>query len=147
MPTRRAFIAGTAAAFAVSKPNIGRGADKNVIKFVPQGDLAVVDPIWTTATVTRNHAFLAYDTLFGQDESYKAQPQMAEGALAEADGKTWTIKLRDGLTFHDGTPVLAKDCVASLNRWGKRDAFGQTLMAQADELVAVDDKSLRFRLK
>ncbi|MFC5396086.1 ABC transporter substrate-binding protein [Bosea vestrisii] len=147
MPTRRAFIAGTAAAFAVSKPNIGRGADKNVIKFVPQGDLAVVDPIWTTATVTRNHAFLAYDTLFGQDESYKAQPQMAEGALAEADGKTWTIKLRDGLTFHDGTPVLAKDCVASLNRWAKRDSFGQTLMAQTDELAAVDDKSLRFRLK
>jgi peptide/nickel transport system substrate-binding protein len=147
MPTRRAFIAGTAAAFAVSKPNIGRGADKNVIKFVPQGDLAVVDPIWTTATVTRNHAFLAYDTLFGQDESYKAQPQMAEGALAEADGKSWTIKLREGLKFHDGTPVLAKDCVASLNRWGKRDAFGQTLMAQTDELAAVDDKTLRFRLK
>jgi peptide/nickel transport system substrate-binding protein len=109
MPTRRAFIAGTAAAVAVSRPNIGRGADKNVIKFVPQGDLAVVDPIWTTATVTRNHAFLVYDTLFGQDESYRAQPQMAEGALAEADGRSWTIRLREGLTFHDGTPVLAKD--------------------------------------
>lgn len=80
MPTRRAFIAGTAAAVALGRPNIGRGADKNVIKFVPQGDLAVVDPIWTTATVTRNHAFLAYDTLFGQDETF-------QGAAANGRGR------------------------------------------------------------
>ncbi|MEZ2407701.1 ABC transporter substrate-binding protein [Bosea sp. RCC_152_1] len=147
MPTRRSFLAGAAASLTLSAPNIGRGADRSVIKFVPQGDLAVVDPIWTTATVTRNHAFLVYDTLFGQDESYKAQPQMAEGALAEADGKTWTIKLREGLKFHDGSAVLARDCVASLNRWGKRDSFGQTLMALTDELAATDDRTLRFRLK
>ncbi|TCR62195.1 ABC transporter substrate-binding protein [Bosea sp. BK604] len=147
MPTRRAFMAGGAAALAISKPSISLAADKRVVKFVPQGDLAVVDPIWTTATVTRNHAFLVYDTLFGQDESYRAQPQMAAGATSVADGKVWTITLRDGLKFHDGAPVLARDCVASLKRWGKRDSFGQTLMGVTDELSAVDDKTLRFRLK
>lgn len=147
MPTRRAFLSGGAAVLAIARPSTSLAADKRVVKFVPQADLAVVDPIWTTATVTRNHAFLVYDTLFGQDESYRAQPQMAEGATADSEGKVWTITLRDGLKFHDGAPVLARDCVASLKRWGKRDSFGQTLMGVTDELSAVDDKTLRFRLK
>jgi peptide/nickel transport system substrate-binding protein len=147
MTTRRGFLAGGAVALTLSAPRLARAADAKVLKFVPQGDLAVVDPIWTTATVTRNHAFMVYDTLFGQDATYKAQPQMAEGATPDSDGKAWTIKLRDGLKFHDGTPVLARDCVASLTRWGKRDSFGQTLFALTDELAAVDDRTLRFRLK
>ena len=147
MTTRRGFLAGGAAALTLSAPRLAGAADAKVLKFVPQADLAVVDPIWTTATVTRNHAFMVYDTLFGQDETYKAQPQMAEGAVPDADGKVWTIRLRDGLKFHDGSAVLARDCVASLTRWGKRDSFGQTLFALTDELAAVDDRTLRFRLK
>lgn len=142
---RRDVLIGAAAALAA--PNLARGAENRVLKFVPQADLTVLDPIWTTATVTRNYAFVVYDTLFGQDANYKAVPQMAEGASVSADGLIWTIVLRPGLRFHDGEPVLAKDCVASIQRWGKRDAFGQALMAVTDELSAVDDKTIRFRLK
>jgi peptide/nickel transport system substrate-binding protein len=132
---------------AIGAPRISRAADQRVMKFIPQADLAVLDPVWTTATVTRNHAFLVFDTLYGQDNQFKAVPQMAEGAATENDGKLWKITLRPGLKFHDGEPVLARDCVASIQRWGKRDAFGQALIAATDELSAPDDKTIQFRLK
>ena len=90
---------------------------------------------------------MVFDTLYGTDSKFQPQPQMVEGAQTSADGKDWTLTLRDGLKFHDGTPVLARDCVASIQRWGKRDAFGQALMAATDELSAADDKTIRFRLK
>src|SRR5262249_40117719 len=124
MLDRRHFLKAAAASATLAAPRLARAADQRVLKFVPQADLAILDPICTTATVTRNHAFLVFDTLYGQDNAYRAQPQMAEGAVSENDGKLWKIMLRPGLTFHDGEKVLARDCVASLARWGKRDAFG-----------------------
>ena len=142
---RRDFLAGTAATLAA--PRIARAQGANVLKFIPQADLVVLDPIWTTATVTRNHAFLVFDTLYGHDGSFKAQPQMAAGAVSEDGGKTCKITLREGLTFHDGNPVLARDCVASIKRWGRRDGFGQALLASTDDLSAADDKTIVFRLK
>ena len=146
---RRHFLAGGAAAATIlSAPAVSRAAaSSKVLRFIPQADLAVLDPVWTTAYVTRNHGMMVFDTLFGQDASYKAQPQMVQGFTTSADGKTWTLKLRDGLRFHDNTPVLAKDCTASVARWGKRDAFGQAVMAATDELSAPDDKTIVFRLK
>jgi len=142
---RRTFLATSAAALAA--PSIGRAQGTRLLRFIPQADLVVLDPIWTTAYVTRNHAFMVYDTLYGQDSSYKASPQMVAGHVVENDGKLWTLTLRDGLTWHDGDKVLGRDCVASINRWGKRDAFGQALLAATDELSAPDDKTIRFRLK
>ncbi len=143
---RRDFLKG-AAALSIAAPNLSLAAERQVLKFVPQADLTVLDPVWTTATVTRNHAFLVFDTLYGQNSRYEAVPQMAEGATTTDDGKLWKIKLRSGLKFHDGSTVLAKDCVASIQRWGKRDAFGQALMAVTDELSALDDTTIQFRLK
>ena len=140
-------VAGSLAAAPLAAPRIARAAGASTLTFVPQADLAILDPVWTTATITRNHAFLVFDTLFGQDDTYKPVPQMAEGASADDEGKTWTVKLRPGLMFHDNTPVLARDCVVSLQRWGKRDAFGQALMAATDEITAPDDRSIRFRMK
>ena len=90
---------------------------------------------------------MVFDTLFGMNARYAASPQMAAGAVAEQDGKLWRITLREGLSFHDGTPVLARDCVASIKRWGARDAFGQALMAASDEITAPDDRTVAFRLK
>src|ERR1700689_2983127 len=89
-------VAGHVVAAPRAAPRIARAAGQNVRIFVPQADLAILDPVWTTATVTRNHAFLVFDLGFGQDAPFKTQPQMAEGATADADGKTWTIKLRPG---------------------------------------------------
>jgi peptide/nickel transport system substrate-binding protein len=145
---RREFLAGTAAgAAALAAPRIAASQGTRVLKFVPQADLVVLDPVWTTATVTRNHAFMVFDTLFGHDASFKPQPQMAAGATTENDGKTWKITLRDGLKFHDGTPVLARDCAASIRRWGRRDGFGQALLAVTNEISTPDDKTIIFTLK
>ena len=146
---RRNFIkaVGASAAAALAAPNIATAQGTNVLKFIPQSDVAVLDPIWTTAYVTRNHGHMIFDTLFSLDGDFKPQPQMAEGIVYSDDGKTARITLRPGLKWHDGTPVLARDCTASIARWGKRDSFGQTLMAVTDELSAPDDKTIQFKLK
>jgi peptide/nickel transport system substrate-binding protein len=135
-----------AAAGILAAPRIARAQNARLLKFIPQSDLSVLDPIWSAAYVTRNHAMMVFDTLYGMDASYRVQPQMAAGHRVEDDGKTWRITLRDGLKWHDGEPVLARDCVASIRRWGARDSFGQTLMAVTDDLTAEDDHTIRFRL-
>jgi len=143
---RRTFLA-AALATPGAAPHVARAQDNRVLKFIPQSDVTVLDPIWTTAYVTRNHGYMIFDTLFGTDGAFKASPQMAAGLIKDDDGKLVRITLRDGLKFHDGTPVLARDCVASIQRWSKRDTYGQTLMAATDELTAADDKTIQFRLK
>jgi peptide/nickel transport system substrate-binding protein len=92
-------------------------------------------------------AILCFDTLYGIDGQYKPQPQMVEGATVENDGKLWQLRLRADLSFHDGSPVLARDCIASINRFCSRDSMGQALIAAIDELSAPDDRTIRFRLK
>jgi peptide/nickel transport system substrate-binding protein len=145
---RRTFLAAGAASLAV--PAVARAQKQRLLKFIPQSDLAVLDPVWTTAYVTRNHGFMVFDTLYGQagkQYGFKATPQMVDGHVTENDGKTWKLTLREGLMFHDGTKVLARDCVASIKRWAARDAFGQALMQRTDEVSASNDKTIEFRLK
>ena len=142
---RRSFLAGVGAALAA--PGLVRAEGASTLRFIPQADLVVLDPMWTTAYVTRNHGFMVFDTLFGQDAQYRASPQMLEGAATADDGKRWTLTLREGLRFHDGEPVRARDCVASIQRWGRRDAFGGALLAATDEVSAADDRTIVFRLK
>ncbi len=142
---RRTFLAGSAAALAM--PAIARAAGPRVLRFIPQADLAVLDPVWTTAYVTRNHGFAVFDTLYGVDGHFRPSPQMVAGAVRSAGDTQWRLGLRPGLLFHDGASVLARDCVASIRRWGVRDAFGQALMAATDELSAPDDQTILFRLK
>lgn len=116
---RRTFLAAGAASLAL--PSVVRAQGKSVLKFIPQSDLAIVDPVWTTAYVTRNHGYMIYDTLYGQagqKYGFKATPQMVAGHTIEDGGKTWKLTLRDGLMFHNGDKVLARDCVASSKRWG-----------------------------
>src|SRR5580704_5842116 len=134
---RRTFLATAAATLA--RPAIGGQA--TTIIHVPQGNLVTLDPVFTTAIVTRNAAAMVFETLFGRDEKLEAKPQMLSGFTTEDNGLKWTMKLRDGLLFHDGTPVLARDCVASLRRWMKRDAIGQTVADRLDALDATDDKT------
>lgn len=141
-------VAGAAATLgAVGAPGIVLAQNQRVLKFVPHADLAVLDPVFSPAYVTRHHAYLVFDTLFGMDANLRPVLQMAESAGTESDGRIWTIKLRSGLKFHDGAPVLARDCVASIRRWALRDGFGQVLMSVTDELSAADDRTIRFRLK
>ena len=146
---RRQFLARTAAAIGtagLSHPALVRAAAATTLKFVPYADLALLDPN-VSAFVTRNHCMMVFDTLFALDAAGNAQPQMLAGYTTEDDGKTWKLTLRDGLTFHDGTKVLARDVVASLHRWGVVDAFGQALFDATDELSSPSDKLVQFRLK
>jgi peptide/nickel transport system substrate-binding protein len=110
-------------------------------------DLKIVDPIWTTALITVNHGYMIYDTLFALDEKLSVQPQMVDRYENSPDKLTWTFTLRDGLEWHDGAPVTAEDCVASIKRWGARDAMGQKLMSYVTELAAPDAKTIRMTLK
>ncbi len=142
---RRRQVLAAAAALPLCRPAVAQPS--SVLRFVPNVDLPVLDPIANTAAQVRNHAFLIYDTLFGLDESFTPQPQMLESAGTDADGLTWTLRLRDGLRFHDDTPVLARDCVASVQRWAAVDGLGMALMAATAELAAPDDRTIRFRLR
>src|SRR5687767_11104017 len=95
-------------------------AQGKTLKVVPHSNLAILDPIWTTAYMSRNHGYMIYDTLFGTDEKNQVRPQMVESWTESPDKRLWTFKLRQGLAFHDGAPVTGEDVVASLARWGKR---------------------------
>ncbi|MBU6499687.1 MAG: ABC transporter substrate-binding protein [Rhodospirillales bacterium] len=146
---RRRDILKSAAAVpvALAAPKLARAAGSSVLKFIPQADVASLDPVWTTADITRNYSLAVYDTLYGIDAKFAVQPQMVAGHTTSADGKQWELTLRDGLKFHDNTPVLARDCVASIKRWGANDPLGSALMARTDEVSAPSDKVIRFRLK
>ncbi len=146
MRRRTLLGAGMTGAALLACPPVVRAQSETTLRFVPYADLALLDPA-VSAFVTRNHVLMVYDTLFAMDADGVAQPQMLAGYATEPDGLTWTLTLRDGLLFHDGTPVLARDAVASIQRWWINDAFGQSLAAVTAELSAPDDKTIRFRLK
>ena len=99
----------------------------NTVRAVMHSDLRVIDPGFTTAYITRDHGYMVYDTLLATDASFKVQPQMADWKVSD-DKLTYTFTLRDGLKWHDGAPVTAEDCVASLKRWAAVDGMGQQLM-------------------
>src|SRR6516164_7600169 len=147
MRRRDLLRAAGASLAALAAPRIGRAAKANKLVFAPTTDLTVLDPVVTANRPTRNHAYLVFDTLYGIDTSWTAQPQMVEGHQVEEDGLIWTLTLRDGLRFHDKEPVLARDVVASIRRFAPRVAFADALMAETEELSAPDDRTVRFRLK
>src|SRR6201981_3238574 len=144
MKRRDVLTSGLAGATVLAMPRLGRSEAASTITFVPHADLASLDPVWTTADVTRNFALAVYDTLYGYDAEFNAQPQMVEGHAIENDGLQWDLLLRDGLTFHDGSSVRALDCVATITRWARRYPMGQALMDRTDELAAISDKTIRF---
>ena len=102
---------------------------QTTLRLVAHSDLKVLDPIWTTAFITRNHGYMIYDVLFAKDANGNIQPQMVDKYETSPDKLTWTFTLRPGLEWHDGKPVTAEDCVASIKRWAARDALGQQMMA------------------
>src|SRR5215831_17229995 len=116
------------------------------ITAVMHSDLRIIDPIFTTAYITRDHGYMVYDTLVATNANFKVQPQMADWKISD-DKLTYTFTLRDGLKWHDGTPVTAEDCVASLKRWGKVDGMGQKLMDFTASIEAADPKTITLKLK
>jgi len=145
MRMKRRTLLGTAAVLAA--PGIVQAEQARTLRFIPHADLASIDPVWTTADIARNHGNMVYDQLFGLDTGFQSHPQMLAGFSVEDEGRSWVLTLRDGLMFHDKTPVLARDCAASVQRWAKRDAYGSALLARTDEIAAQSDSVIRIRLK
>jgi peptide/nickel transport system substrate-binding protein len=143
---RAAALTGTA---VLLSPSLAAAQDRarSTLKFVPQMALTILDPVVTTAAVTVAHGYLVWDTLYGVNNKLEPKPQMAESATVSADGKTWTIKLRDGLVFHDGQPVRSRDCIASLERWSKRDVSGLALAKVVEGYQVVDERSFTIKLR
>lgn len=143
----RKLLLGAVAA-ALSLPMIAGGLKaETTLRAVLHSDLKIVDPIWTTAYMSRNYGYMVYDTLFAMDSDTNVHPQMAEGYTVSDDKVTYTITLRDGLTWHDGKPVTAEDCIASIKRWAKKDGMGQKLMEFVASMEAPDAKTIRINLK
>jgi len=120
---------------------------ETTLRVVMHSDLKIVDPIWTTAYMSRNYGYMVYDTLFAMDEKLAIKPQMVDSYSVSDDTLTYTFTLRDGLLWHDGAPVKAEDAVASVKRWGSKDSMGQKLMEFTQELKVVDDKTFQLILK
>jgi peptide/nickel transport system substrate-binding protein len=138
--------AAAAAAITLGSPSVHAQKDRQTLRFVAQADLKILDPVWTTAYITRNHSYLVYDTLFGTDENFRIKPQMVGRTTVSADGMKYTFTLRDGLRWHDGHPVVSEDCVESIKRWGKTNRFGQLLMASTGRIAPVDNKTFTLEL-
>src|SRR5215510_10160961 len=147
--SRRQVIRGAAAAAAstLGAPSVQAQKDQQTLRFVPHADLKILDPIWTTAYITRNHGYLVYDTLFSTNEQSQVRPQMVDRTSVSPDGMKYTFTLRDSLRWHDGQPVLAEDCVESLKRWVKKDRFGQLLMAHTGKIAPVDKRTFTLELE
>src|ERR1700690_848517 len=148
--TRRAFnTTAVPAALLAAAPraHAQSAADKKTLRFIAQSDLRVLDPIWTTAYISRNHGHMIYDALFGIDAEFAPHPQMVGDFSISDDKLGYHFTLRDGLGFHDGSPVRGADCVASLKRWMVRDSHGQSLALVLDEIKPDGDKSFSIKLK
>lgn len=146
---RRSAIKGAAIAAAVSIAGAALptlAAAESVLRVVPHSGLKILDPIWTTAYISRNHGYMVYDTLFAMNSAGEVKPQMVDSVTRSDDGLTVTMTLRDGLMWHDGAAVTATDTVASINRWASKDAMGQKMMTFVDSLEAADDKTMVFTL-
>ncbi len=147
MKRRDLLATGTAAAIGtLAAPRLALAQNSRTLRFVPQANLSTLDAVAGTQYVVRNASLMIWDTLFGIDSKVVARPQMAESYENSPDYKIWTIKLRPGLKFHDGEPVLSKDVVASLNRWMVRDTMGQRIKASMVEFKALDDRTVRLTL-
>jgi peptide/nickel transport system substrate-binding protein len=145
---RRDFLtAGTAAAVGtLAAPRLSRAQNARVLRFVPQANLSSLDSVAGTQYVVRNASLMVWDTLYGIDHTVTPKPQMAEGHEVSSDFKEWTFRLRPGLKWHDGAPVLSRDVVASLERWMVRDTMGQRIKASMDAMETPDDRTVRIRL-
>ena len=140
-------LLGLLAVCALAVPLAAAAQQPKTLRVVMHSDLKILDPIWTTAFIVRNHGYMIYDTLFALDGNLQIKPQMVDTWTVSPDKLTWTFTLRDGLEFHDGQPVTTEDVLASLKRWAVRDGLGQILWAKLADAKAIDAKTFQLVLK
>ncbi|TWS96838.1 ABC transporter substrate-binding protein [Reyranella sp. CPCC 100927] len=134
-------------AFALGAACLGTAASAQTLRVVMHSDIKVLDPVWSGAYIVRNHGYLVYDTLFALDAALQPKPQMVESWVASEDRKIYRFVLREGLLWHDGQPVTAEDCIASIRRWGARDPMGQKLLQFTQEMKALDARTFELVMK
>jgi len=134
------------AAASIALAITGAAHAQSTLRVVAHSDLKILDPIWTTAYITRNHGYMVYDTLLATDATGKIQPQMVDKWTLSDDKKAWTFTLRDGLEWHDGTPVTSADVIPSLKRWAEQDPLGRALYKVVKEVRATDAKTFVLEL-
>lgn len=146
--TRRPIVTalGALAVIAALTP-LPVSAQQKTLRAVMNSDLKIIDPIWTTAYISRNHGYMVYDTLFALDANGEIKPQMVDTHTMSPDGLVYTFTLRDGLLFHDGKPVTGEDCIASIKRWAARDTLGQKLMSFIASMDAPNANTFVIKLK
>ena len=145
---RRDVLAGSAAiAAAAGLPGSASAQAKGILKVIPHASLTTLDPVATTGYIVRNHGYMIWDTLFAMNEKLEVQPQMASGVEISADKLTYRISLRDGLAWHDDTPVTSADCAPSLERWGKVDGMGRRLFTYVESISTDGPKVIVIKLK
>jgi peptide/nickel transport system substrate-binding protein len=125
----------------------GPASAESVLRFVPHADLRILDTAWTTAAITRNHGYLVYEPLFSYDSKNEPRPQAVEKMEVSADGLTYTLTLRAGMKFSDGSPITANDAARSLDRWSKRKASGSAMRARMNAISVKDGRSFEISFK
>lgn len=144
--TRRGALLGAAALAGAAPWRAARAAPAD-LTVVLESEAVILDPHSTTAAITRTFGYHIFDTLFSMDSKGAIKPQMVESHTASADGLTWSFTLRPGLAFHDGAPVTAEDCVASLRRWAPKDSLGRMMGAVLKDIAASDARSFTITLR
>ena len=143
----RRSVASLIAAASLSGMAAAAPAEAQTLKVVMHSDLKILDPIWTTAYIQRNHGYMVWDTLFAMDEQFHVKPQMVDKFDVSTDKLTWTFALRDGLEWSDGKPVTSDDCIASIKRWAAKDSMGQKMMGSVAGFEVVDAKTFKMKMK
>ena len=132
--SRRGFLTGSAALCAMAGLGLtgcgGSGAESGSaaasgqdVEYRDELQIALpaspdgLDPHTTSSLVTMDVICNVVEPLFGLDSDYEPQPVLAKGYEVSDDGLTYTIKLREGVTFHNGKEFGSEDVVASMNRW------------------------------
>ncbi|MDP1748943.1 MAG: ABC transporter substrate-binding protein [Reyranella sp.] len=144
---RRSLLALIAGAWALLVVGPAIAQSNKTLRVVMHSDLKILDPVWTTAYIVRNHGYLIYDSLFALDAKLEPRSQMVESWTVSDDQLTWTFKLRDGLKWHDGTPVTSADVLPSIKRWTEKDTLGGLLAKSTKEMKALDDRIFQIVLK
>lgn len=146
--SRRSLLQASGAGIAGSLlPRLARAQSGQTLRAVMHAPLRATDPVINNAWTGRNHGLNIYDTLFSMDSKFNVKPQMVEAWETSSNGLLWTFRLRPGLKFHDGTPVVPADVIASLQRWGKRDTMGSRLMGFVAEFKATDARTFQMVMK
>lgn len=143
----RAFLAAPVLGGLMMAAGVPMAQAATTVRLAPTADLKTLDPLFNTAYITRNHGYMVFDTLFSQDSKGEPTPQMVESWTSSEDGRNWSFTLRDKIMFNDGTPVTAADCVASIERWAKKDTLGRLMMQAGATFKVVSDNTFELSLE